>query len=256
MTIAEKITRAKTDYDEVYEAGKQAEYDSFWDTFQENGGRYNYQYAFSGMPKELFKPKYRFQSNKTTEVMYYGKFLTIPCLMSMSNAFAYFEIDNFDELLERIPNAFIFDAVETVTNFFYQSVVTRLPKIWIDYPQEVIDWLAENGDTSSLTINCNGIFRNCGSLVTVEELHLLKECTFNSAFAGCSKLENIKFTGEIGKAISLSVSPKLTKESILSLFNCLINISTSIAVQLGTTNLAKLTNEEKAIATSKGWTLT
>ena len=64
MTIAEKITRAKADYDAVYEAGKKAEYDAFWDAFQGNGTRGAYLYAFSmatqlyGWNDTIYNPKY------------------------------------------------------------------------------------------------------------------------------------------------------------------------------------------------------
>lgn len=59
MTIAEQLIRAKTDYDEVFEDGKQAEYDAFWDNFQQNGNRTAYSSAFgSGWNAEIFKPKY------------------------------------------------------------------------------------------------------------------------------------------------------------------------------------------------------
>jgi hypothetical protein len=49
MTITEQITRAKADYDEVYQAGKKAEYDAFWDSYQQNGERTDYRYAFCGI---------------------------------------------------------------------------------------------------------------------------------------------------------------------------------------------------------------
>ena len=64
MTIAEKITRAKSDYDAVYDAGKQAQYDEFWDEFQGNGTRGVYLYAFSmatqlyGWNDTIYNPKY------------------------------------------------------------------------------------------------------------------------------------------------------------------------------------------------------
>ena len=58
MSIAEKLIRAKTDYDEVYEAGKQAEYDAFWDAYQDNGNRTNYEHAFMHWPDECYNPKY------------------------------------------------------------------------------------------------------------------------------------------------------------------------------------------------------
>lgn len=63
MTIAEQITRAKADYDEVYQAGKKAEYDAFWDNFQQNGNRTTYRYAFYSQGNNVWKdnlynPKY------------------------------------------------------------------------------------------------------------------------------------------------------------------------------------------------------
>jgi len=43
-----------------FDEGKQAEYDAFWDAYQQNGARTNYQCAFggSGWNVETFKPKY------------------------------------------------------------------------------------------------------------------------------------------------------------------------------------------------------
>lgn len=60
MSIAEKITRAKADLDEVYAAGKQAEYDAFWDGLQDYGNRYDYASGFNnvGWTDATFKPKY------------------------------------------------------------------------------------------------------------------------------------------------------------------------------------------------------
>lgn len=45
----------------LYEAGRQAEYDEFWDAFQYNGTRTHYAYGFSGRGwnKSTFKPKYK-----------------------------------------------------------------------------------------------------------------------------------------------------------------------------------------------------
>ena len=74
MTIAEKITRAKADFDEVYEAGKQAgggggnaeeafeegkeaAYDEFWDEFQNNGGDYKQAFASNCWDDKTYNPK-------------------------------------------------------------------------------------------------------------------------------------------------------------------------------------------------------
>lgn len=59
MSVAEKLTAIAENVPKVYEAGKKAEYDAFWDTFQQNGERKAYQFAFgSCFTPELFKPKY------------------------------------------------------------------------------------------------------------------------------------------------------------------------------------------------------
>ena len=44
--------------DEVYKAGKQAEYDAFWDTFQQNGKRTSYYLAFPYWEDACYNPKY------------------------------------------------------------------------------------------------------------------------------------------------------------------------------------------------------
>lgn len=77
MSIADKITRAKNDYDEVYEAGKQAEYDRFWDTFQQNGRRKHYPYAFSyGWNDSNFNPKYPLTGIGQVTYMFYYSSIT------------------------------------------------------------------------------------------------------------------------------------------------------------------------------------
>lgn len=64
MSIAEKKARAKTDLDEVFAAGKKAEWSEFWDDFQRKGERRNYYYAFFSRwnlgtwSDKTFKPKY------------------------------------------------------------------------------------------------------------------------------------------------------------------------------------------------------
>lgn len=55
MSIAEKF---ETIADAVYEKGKQAEYERFWDSYQENGNKRFYGYAFAYWNDEVFKPKY------------------------------------------------------------------------------------------------------------------------------------------------------------------------------------------------------
>ena len=60
MDIAEKVLRAKQDYDDVYEAGKKAEYDAFWDVFQYGGKamRYIWRFSYNNFTDKTYNPKY------------------------------------------------------------------------------------------------------------------------------------------------------------------------------------------------------
>ena len=55
--------------------------------------------------------------------------------------------------------------------------------------------------------------------------------------------------------IGLNDSTELTVDSIVGLMNALPQSDKGYSFQIGDVNIAKLTNEQKAIATNKGWTL-
>lgn len=116
------------------------------------------------------------------------------------------------------------------------------------------------------------MFYNCSSLMTIPKLYLSNTveqyydennmatyACFYNAFSGCTNLENIAIQGNICHNISFYGCNKLTHESLMSIINALVHLSSSSKVyrycQLGSANLAKLTDDEKAIATNKGWTL-
>lgn len=60
MSIAEKLTTIAENQPLVFAAGKQTEYDRFWDAYQENGNKTNYYYTFAGKGwnDDIFNPKY------------------------------------------------------------------------------------------------------------------------------------------------------------------------------------------------------
>lgn len=60
MSIAEKLQTIAENESKVFEAGKKAEYDRFWDVFQDNGNRRLYAQAFTqlGWKDEIYNPKY------------------------------------------------------------------------------------------------------------------------------------------------------------------------------------------------------
>ena len=135
--------------------------------------------------------------------------------------------------------------------------------------------LSKVTDITSMCYNCKAItelpqfdlsnVRNaanfaarCISLVSIPVLNL-SSVTTTVGFSGCSKLTNLGgFTG-MKNNIYLGDSPLLTHDSLLNVINEAADVTGarpgSKLITFGATNLAKLTDEEKAIATSKGWTL-
>ena len=67
--------------------------------------------------------------------------------------------------------------------------------------------------------------------------------------------KNLTRTGILNRNKNISNLPNITKESLLQLINCLCDNGDGLTLTLGTTNIAKLTEEEISSITSKGWTL-
>ena len=99
-------------------------------------------------------------------------------------------------------------------------------------------------------------FHGCPSLKTIEKLRVVEDTIANNTAFSCSALENITIDGTIGTSFNFQYCTKLTHESLMSIIDALqTKTEGTWTVTLGTTNLAKLTDAEKAIATEKGWTL-
>ena len=80
----------------------------------------------------------------------------------------------------------------------------------------------------------------------------------SNMFNGCDILENITLTGTLNcNNFNLSKCTNLTVDSLMSVINALVDLTgqTSKTLKLGSTNLNKLSEEQKAIATNKNWIL-
>lgn len=108
MSIADGVTQLKQDFDDVYEAGKQAEYDAFWDAYQENGNRTDYRYGFSGTgwTEATYNPKYPIvTASFTATSMYQYALVTKVKNVDFSNVLNYFtSIFNSCTKLKTIEN--------------------------------------------------------------------------------------------------------------------------------------------------------
>lgn len=181
---------------------------------------------------------------------------TVPSLSSSSSA--------INQLITKIPEL-NFDYIITDMKYFfsYCSQLQEIPAI----------------DTSNAT-NFQNCFNNCINLIKIPLLDLGKaENISNMTFGLRYTVTTLGGFKDLGKAysknsvnysfykLSLNGTYKLTHDSLMNVINKLYdlnlneNLSTdgvcqyTQSVAFGSTNLAKLTDEEKAIATSKGWTL-
>lgn len=117
---------------------------------------------------------------------------------------------------------------------------------------------APNLNTRNVT-NMQHMFYTCSSLKVVPAYDVSNVTSFGSgtvsgAFYGCSNLEEIHMTG-MKVNFSISASTKFTESALVEILNNLATVSSTQTLTMGATNLAKLTEQEKAIATNKGWTL-
>ena len=107
-------------------------------------------------------------------------------------------------------------------------------------------------DLSSGT-NFSFAWSNCYKLTSLPALDLSAGTNFNRAWNYCNSLTTLGGFGAIKENIELSYSP-LTAESIMNVITQAATV-TGKTMTLGSDNLAKLTDAQKAVATSKGWTL-
>ena len=103
-------------------------------------------------------------------------------------------------------------------------------------------------------------FQQCKSLVTVRKITCAKTSKLTNLFYQCIALRDITFEGEIGYGFNISYSSAVTHDSLMNIINHLYDYkaagsTSTYTMTFGATNLAKLTDAEKAIATQKGWTL-
>lgn len=173
---------------DVFDAGKKAEHNEFWDNF-------NYgQYAFAGQGwnKDTFKPNKDFTVN--SYCFFYHNWLGT----------AY----DLAEQLESLGIKLKFSK-NSDTQAFRTAWFTRIPEC---------DFSGVSGTFDRVFASTSG-----SPLVTIDKVILPPEgsiTSFNDVFGNCTALENIVFEGVIDKSISFSACP-LSVESIKSIIYCL-----------------------------------
>ena len=142
--------------------------------------------------------------------------------------------------------------------FFYCTKITAIPSINTSLVKRV-DKMFQNCsslttipqlDTSRVT-DMRDMFYYCNSLTTVPALDANKVTNMNNMFDSCTNLKSILMTN-IGANLNISASTQFEREDLLVILNNLKTVTSSKTLTMGADNLAKLTEEDKAIATNKG----
>ncbi len=219
--------------------GIEAEYDRFWDAFQQNGTRSEYQYAFAGggWDTGAFKPKY--DLNVTRADYMFSGWLSA----------------NFDLSFALEESGVKLDTSKC-TNFTYftrYNSPARFPEI----------------DTRSATALTN-MFANAG-VVTVDKLILKADGSQNlsNAIFMCYNLVNIAIEGVIGyDGFNVQWSAKLSHDSIISIINALSTTTSGYKITLSKTAVSNAFEQlegandgassaewQDLIATRSNWTI-
>lgn len=146
----------------------------------------------------------------------------------------------------------MFSNCQTITTIpqFDTSNVTNMNSMFSNcYALTTIPLL----DTSKVT-NMHYMFSRCGKLTTVPALDVGKVDGMNYMFSNCTNLKSILMTN-IGLSLDIHYSTKFERTDLVTILNNLKTVTSTQTLTMGATNLAKLTDEDKAIAINKGWTL-
>jgi hypothetical protein len=102
----------------------------------------------------------------------------------------------------------------------------------------------------------NGSFRNCTGLTSITFYKVLKNW-HTGALTGCTNIETINLVDGWNTAIYVQHCPKLTQACLHDMCEKLADMTgqTAPVMNVGSTNMAKIDDEHKAIVTNKNWTL-
>lgn len=201
-------------------------------------------------------------------------------------------LDGYSEVEVATTGVDIYDYFSNTQNdYSYTSgklllqYIKKVPSLNIGNRTSLYDMFAqmnnllsiEEIDTSNVT-SMYGMFRECENLITIPALNAEKVIDIDGVVSYTNSLTNLggfinlgmaydtskeanygNYTLQLGRLYGESYSKNLTHESLMNVINNLYDIKTkgcnAQKLILGTTNLKKLTSEEIAIATEKGWTV-
>lgn len=224
--------------DAAFEAGKQAEYDAFWDAMQGNGAEGLTRVKFwDTWNDKNFKPKYDIYAN--TDTFTNGE--------DTGNI-----ATNITDLRPETIGVNIYWHLCTGFNFILRRTAVKYIGV-VDMTNATSGWC---------------LFLEASELEYVEKVILppkyIKNITFKTHGFWCVKLKEIRFENYFYANVEFDDCKLLSHESLISILNALYDYTNGdlekgdkvTVLKLGSTNLAKLTSDEIAIGTQKGWEIT
>jgi hypothetical protein len=194
MSIAEKLTAIAENEPKVFDAGKQAERSEFWDVYQDNGSRKNYERAFgnSGWTKENFFPKYSMENITNGYMMFHGS--NIACDLA--------------DFLEQRGLAFSIGKGADLRYLFGATAFTRVGVV----------------DITGIGVAYTAyMFYQSRKLETIDLLIMGDKLYQNATvFQYCDALKNIRIQGVVASSFNAQWCP-LTVDSMKSIISCLKN---------------------------------
>ena len=143
---------------------------------------------------------------------------------------------------------------------FNTSKVTDMHAMFVG-SQSLTRLDVSNFDTSNV-LDFGSVFSYWGNVceeLNISGLNLTKctsmEITFKSSNFKVIRCDGLRLPNIDMSNIGLHTSTELTVDSIVGLLNALPQSDKGYSFQIGSGNIAKLSDEQKAIATNKGWTL-
>ena len=170
-------------------------------------------------------------------MFYYCKSLTSVPLFNTSKVT---NMSNMFEGCSRLTSVPLFNTVNVTDMSFMFKGCSSLTSVTLFNTVNVTDM--------------NFMFDGCSRLTSIPSFDVSKVTYMNSTFRDCSSLETIHMIN-IGTSLEINSSTKFTREALLEIIGNLKTVTRTKTLMMGTANLAKLTDEDKAIATNKGWSL-
>ena len=192
-----------------FSEGENAEYNRFWDSFQQNGNRTDYTYGFAGAwDRTTFLPKYDIKAT-SLNVAFHGLNRDDP------------NWETFD-LVEHLENlGVVLDTSKStlLTSTFMWARICRIG---------VIDCRASTYPLSSTFAY--------GKIKTIDKLIVKPELTYSGTYASQTDLVNITIEGTIGQnGLDMSPCTKLSRASIESVINHLSTTTSGLTVTFSKT---------------------